>query len=291
MIYTIENETLRVCVDSLGAHLTSFFHKGTATEHLWQGDPAVWSGQAPVLFPHTGRLPGGKFTAKGRTFESSPHGFAKLVEHTLEDKREDRLTLVLEETPQTLERFPYQFRLISEFFLEGSALHHRLTVENTGREVLRFGIGFHPAFRLPFDQNHSYRDYDLEFDQLESPLCLDTSQGGLVGDRIYRLGHNIRRIPLTDTLFDNDSHCMTGLHSGSLRLLERDTGRAVECDIRDFPYVLLWSKPGAPKFVCIEPWHSLPSPVSGGDSWEEKPAAAALSPGERWSTTLTTRIL
>jgi len=43
-----------------------------------------------------------------------------------------------------------------------------------------------------------------------------------------------------------------------------------------------------PKFVCIEPWHSLPSPENGSIKWEEKPAAAILNPGEAWSCTLST---
>ena len=55
-----------------------------------------------------------------------------------------------------------------------------------------------------------------------------------------------------------------------------------------FPYTLLWSKPGMPQFICIEPWHSLPSPEGGSIKWEEKAAAAVLASGEAWSTTLST---
>ena len=58
--------------------------------------------------------------------------------------------------------------------------------------------------------------------------------------------------------------------------------------IEEFPYTLIWSKPGMPKFVCIEPWHSLPSPQDGSSDWNKKPAAAILKPGEAWSCTLST---
>ena len=37
--------------------------------------------------------------------------------------------------------------------------------------------------------------------------------------------------------------------------------------------------------------HSLPSPEGGSKSWEEKPAAAILLPGEAWSCTLSTAFL
>jgi len=43
-----------------------------------------------------------------------------------------------------------------------------------------------------------------------------------------------------------------------------------------------------PQFVCIEPWHSLPSVEGGSCKWEQKAAAAILTPGEAWSTTLST---
>ena len=93
---------------------------------------------------------------------------------------------------------------------------------------------------------------------------------------------------IDDKLFANDSHCMINLKSSTLGIYEKDTGRAVVCNIEEFPYNLIWSKPGMPKFVCIEPWHSLPSREGGSTKWEEKPAAAVLTPGEAWSTTLST---
>ena len=40
MIYTIENEDLRVAVSTVGAELQSIYGKGTDTEYLWQGDAA-----------------------------------------------------------------------------------------------------------------------------------------------------------------------------------------------------------------------------------------------------------
>ena len=60
-------------------------------------------------------------------------------------------------------------------------------------------------------------------------------------------------------------------------------------DISQFPYTLIRSKPGMPRFLCIEPWHSLPSLEKSTTDWLQKPAAAILAPGESWSTTLKTR--
>ena len=123
---------------------------------------------------------------------------------------------------------------------------------------------------------------------MESPICINNLPHGLMHGNIYYLGSNIQAIPLDERLFANDSHCMVNLRSQTLGLYEKDTGRGVVCDISEFPYTLIWSKPGMPKFVCIEPWYSLPSPENGSRKWEEKPAAAILNPGEAWSCTMST---
>ena len=289
MDFTIENEYLKVTVTSNGAQLKSVLRKSDNVEHMWQADPAVWGSHAPIMFPHTGKLKDGKMIAKGKTIENCPpHGVARSREHELVVKNKDTLVLQLTDSPDTLERWPYKFRLLSSFVLDQDVLHHTLTVENRDEEEMPFGIGFHPAFALPFDDKHTYEDYELRFDKLESPLCMETLPKGLITGNTYYLGKNLTAIALDDHLFDNDSHCMVNLQSETLGLYEKDTGRGVVCSIKSFPYCLLWSKPGAPRFVCIEPWMSLPSPEDGGYEWSEKPAAAILNPGESYSTTMST---
>ena len=70
--------------------------------------------------------------------------------------------------------------------------------------------------------------------------------GLLNGTDYHYLARNTRTVPLTDDLFDNDSHCMLNLRSKTLAIVEKDTGRAVRCNIEGYPYVLIWSKPESP---------------------------------------------
>ena len=288
MEYTIENQYLKVTVITYGAQLSSVVRKSDNVEHMWQADPDVWGYHAPILFPHAGRVLDNTIEAKGGTYTSGQHGFARLMEHKLVYCNNTEVALELTSSPETLEKWPYEFRLLSTFTLEGDTLHHKLTVENHDGEKMPFGIGYHPAFALPFDDKHdSSTDYELRFDKIESPICLKTP-GGLVSGEGYYLGHNIQAIPIDDQLFANDSHCMVGLQSNTLGIYEKDTGRAVVCRISSFPQTLIWSKAGKPHFVCIEPWNSLPSPANGSTKWEEKPAAAILAPGESWSTCMST---
>ena len=285
MKYSIENEILKVTVLDRGSQICSVIHKCDGVEHIWQADPNVWGKHGPILFPHCGGLTDGVMNAKGNTYKYTKHGFAKEMAFSLAEQTENQLVLELTDSPETMEYWPYKFRLRSTFTLEGDTLHHTLTVENRDEEEMPFGIGFHPGFAVPFDSEHKAEDYALCFDQVENPICMATPKGMISGET-YRLGTNITAIPLDEELFAHDSHCMTGLQSKTLGLYEKDTGRGVVCSIKNFPYCLIWSMPGVPQFVCIEPWHSLPGLSTGSTRWEDKPAAAILAPGEIWDTTL-----
>ena len=291
MEYTLENEYLKITVTQWGAQLKSVICKADGTQRMWQADPAVWGYHAPILFPHAGKTCDNVIEAKGGVFAAKQHGFAREMDHTFLDRTEDTLRFLLTDSEATLARWPYRFRLISAFRLEKDTVHHTLTVENTDEAALPYGIGYHPAFRIPFDAAHSYEDYVLRFSEMESPLCVSCLPHGLVTHRLYSLGSNLREIPVDQQLFANDSHCMLNLRSQTLGLYEKDTGRAVICDISQFPYTLLWSKPGKPHFVCIEPWMSLPSPEGGSREWNEKPAAFILQPGQSQSVTLSMRFI
>ena len=286
--YTIENEYLKLTVTSWGAQVRSVIRKCDGVEHIWQADKEVWPFHTPILFPHCGKVVDGKIEAKGKVYESGQHGFARNMQHELVDQTEDTIVLELCSNEETLARFPYEFRLVSTFTLEGDTLHHTLTVENLDEEKMPFGIGYHPGFNVPFDDKHVATDYELRFSEVESPLCVNNLPTGLMHGDLYYLGSNLQTLPIDEKLFANDSHCMVNLKSSTLGIYEKGTGRAVVCDISEFPYTLIWSKPGMPKFVCIEPWHSLPSPENGSVKWEEKPAATVLNPNEAWSCTLST---
>ena len=149
MQYSIENEILRLTVDTHGAEPVSVLHKPTGAELLWQGDPAVWGRHAPILFPYTGKLTGGKMLAKGVEYAGGQHGFARDVEHTMTHHADNLLEFELHANAETLPKWPYAFVLRSTFTLEGETVHHTLTVENPVEDKLCFGIGYHPAFALP----------------------------------------------------------------------------------------------------------------------------------------------
>ena len=217
---TIHNEFLTLTVDTHGAEAVSL-KNAAGEEMLWQADPAVWKRHAPILFPWTGKLPGGTFVVDGKTYKGGQHGFARDVEHTLLKAEGDTIQLELRSDDAIkAERFPFDFVLTSTFRLDGKTVHHTLTVRNPGTEELRFGIG---------------------------------------------------------------------LRTKTIGIYEKGTGRKITCNVEGYPYALIWSAPAKPvRFVCIEPWHSLPAAETDPQQWSQRAAAACLAPGESWETTLST---
>ncbi|MCW3093590.1 MAG: aldose epimerase [Ferruginibacter sp.] len=49
-MYTLENDTLRVVINSVGAELSSLINKRTGLEYLWNADPAFWPKKSPYYF-------------------------------------------------------------------------------------------------------------------------------------------------------------------------------------------------------------------------------------------------
>ena len=287
MNYTLENNYLKLTVSSHGAEPISIISKLDNAECLWSGDPEIWGRHAPILFPYTGKLTEGRFIAKGREYKGGQHGFARDMEHVLVEQSDEKLVLELRSDEVTGEKFPYAFILRSVFTLEGNTVHHTLEVENPGEEVLRFGIGYHPAFVCPFDEDHDTEDYEFRFEREESPMVIGVGPSGLLDGTCGYFGQNIKTIQLTDHLFDNDSFCMAGLTGNTLGIYEKNSGRSVVCNIAAYPYTLIWSKNTEKvKFVCIEPWHSLPGVEGGSCEWDQRAAAASLVSGEKFSTTL-----
>ena len=105
MKYTIENDYLKLTVDTFGAQIASVIRKCDGVEHMWQADKSVWGYHAPILFPHCGKIVDGKFEAKGKVYESGQHGFARTSEHEFVDQTADTIVLELCANEETLKKF------------------------------------------------------------------------------------------------------------------------------------------------------------------------------------------
>ena len=132
MDFILENEYLKVTITTWGAQLKSVIRKCDGVEHMWQADKSHWGYHAPILFPYCGKVKDNMIEARGQHFENLPqHGFARIGEHTPLACTANRVIMELCDSEATMAMWPYAFRLVSTYTLEGDTIHHTLTVENT----------------------------------------------------------------------------------------------------------------------------------------------------------------
>ena len=269
MFYTIENEFLKVTVNDHGCELWSVFSKKAGYEYLWQGDPAVWSGRSPILFPIVGRLIDDKYRLNGVEYEMPKHGFARKMDWQLLSRERDMISFILSETEETLARYPYRFDLIVTFVLEGRSLRVTHTVVNKNDDVMYFSFGAHPGFNCAIGDK-------LVFDE---PETLSSEKIDLV--RSLRLPETFpcltddTTITITGDIFNEDALILHGIRSRHITLKSDSHDRTVRFDMGGSPYLGIWAKPGAP-YVCIEPWFGVNDSTEVKNDISEKDGINAL---------------
>lgn len=282
MDYSLDNGTLTVGFTTAGGSFTSI--KAHGREYLWQGDPAVWSGQAPVCFPICGGLRGdAAVTRSGKQVKLGRHGFARKQEWKLAEEGEGTLAFELESAdhPELLEQFPFPFSLVARYSLDGAKLDVSYEVTNKGEEDMPFFIGGHPGFACPLDEGESYADYKLRFEADEAAeLCTAVPSTGLIDVKNRSANPMVGRdLPLTHELFDFAETIFDVLESRVVDLVKKDEEKGIRVSFPDFPYLIVWSKPEG-DFVAIEPWGGLSTCSDEGDVLEEKRGCLVAKPGE-----------
>jgi len=96
MRYIIENEEIRIEVESLGAELKSMQDKRTKVDYMWCADPKYYQRTSPNLFPIVGGLRNKKYRYAGREYEMGQHGFVRDMEWSVETKSDCELSFFVE---------------------------------------------------------------------------------------------------------------------------------------------------------------------------------------------------
>mgnify|MGYP001029492672 FL=1 len=284
MTFELKKGALRAVARTKGGELVSL-QDGDGLEYIWQGDPAFWSGQNPVLFPIVGSLKDGRVDIGGKTCEMGRHGFARGSEFAPVEQGEDFVTLELRESGETLARYPFPFSLKITHRLLEDGFSTALTVKNTGAAPMPFCVGAHTAIRCPLQPGERFEDYELLFDEPErADSHLLSPQGIILHDGRRPMLDGSRMALDYRTFEEMDTVIFSMLRSGKVSLLHRETGQGVQLDFHEFPMVAFWTKPGAP-YLCMEPWQGCAAWDNESGKFEDKPFCVTLEPGREKSLT------
>lgn len=287
MLYHIENDFLHISISDRGAELMNI-RSADGTEYLWQGDPTYWSDRALNIFPYVARLTNGCYTYQGKTYHLPIHGFAPTAQFTVAEQLPGSITFTLESCPEYYEMYPFLFRFSIRYYLEGTALHAEMKVENLDEKVMYFGLGGHPGINVPLEDGLCFEDYFLEFPDADlrrvefTPACFITGK-----EDPFPLENS--RLPLRHNMFDDDAIVLKGV-PGEVTLRSEKGQRSVTLTARDLPVYGFWHMPrtDAP-YICLEPWSSLPSRQDVVEDLQTQEDLIRLEAGKTYVTTWSLR--
>lgn len=282
-MYSIENEFLTARFKKKGAELYSLTSKKTQTEFMWNGNPEIWGWSAPVLFPIIGGLKNDTLFVNKVGYSMTRHGFFRKSVPIVESQTNSSITFLLTDSDETKKSYPFSFEFRIRFELDGSKLKQTFEVTNTDTKSIFFALGGHPAFKVPFFDGESYSDYFLEFEQSERlDRHLLNPEGLFSGETEPILVHG-NKIPLTYSLFEQDALVFKEINSRRVTIKSKRNNTTLSVHFPDFPYLGLWSKPGA-NYVCIEPWIGCADSYLGHKDISDKEFIQDVLPGETFTT-------
>ncbi len=283
MIYTAENEFFTLGVKEMGAELTSLKSKKTGIEYIWEGNPDIWYGQSPILFPVIGRLLDDKYRLGGKEYSMEKHGIVRKKLFKLVEQTNDSLTFLQSDDEESLKIYPYHFDLYVTFKLNGNALEVSHKVVNKNDCIMYYSFGAHPGF------NCKIGDY-LEFDNNQACVLNEQiDEESYLMDNQVELLKNEKRITIEKNTFDHDALILSGYTDKVISLKSDNHNRVVRFNF-DSPVLGIWAKPNAP-YVCIEPWWGINDNHVKKVDLSEKRGIMLLNPQEErtfcWSAEIT----
>jgi galactose mutarotase-like enzyme len=284
---SIRSNTLTAEIDPQGAQLSSL--KDGTLDLLWDGNPALWAGRAPILFPIVGALAGGSYRLGKENYHLSRHGFARGKTFAIVSTTRSSALFRLSADATTLQVYPFHFELDVQFAIDGATLSVITTVHNQGDEDMPASVGYHPGFRWPLPYGRPRASHFIEFELDEPEPVRRIGTDGLLISAPQSTPVAGRRLVLADSLFTDDVLIFDRLKSRSVTY-GSDAGSRIRVSFPDAPYLGVWTKPGAP-FICIEPWHGITDPQGFAGDFKDKPGVFVLAAGESLSTTMDIALL
>ncbi len=279
-IFSLSNGVITLTVKHKGAEITSI-KNAAGMEFMWQPQGSIyWQRQSPLLFPVVGKLKENQYYVNGVRYPMNQHGFVRDMEFDFIGKTATQMIYWIKDNTETQKQYPFLFELRVIYTLIENKVSIRYLIKNIDTIPMYFTIGGHPAFKCPIKEGDIFQDYYLEFEQKET-VDRHFLEGGLIGNRVEGFLDNVDKLPLHIDLFREDAIVLRDLKSRKVSLKSEKHNHGVTVHFDGFPYLGIWTQPGAP-FVCLEPWKGHADILSPTGDIKDKPGMITLDPQKKY---------
>ncbi|MFI3229086.1 MAG: hypothetical protein R3Y23_02845 [Bacillota bacterium] len=277
-IFVLENDRLKLSVNSVGCCLDGIVDKNTGEQLMWQGDNECFPEHDLCLFPFVARLNNGSFTHKGRSYNLPIHGINPYEDFKLVRITADSVTLGLTHTQETLKMYPFVWKFFATFALKDNEVNVIYHIENSNDEPMYFGIGGHPAFYVdsqPTAEGCEIEGNTVDFGEEASLTRITCDEQGFypTGESYYGI---MRTLPLNKSLFNQDAIILRNA-TGSVTLI-RNSGAKIKVSSKS-DFMAMWTNKTQGNYICFEPWWSLPDYVGAPTELKDKKTIKSLPAG------------
>ncbi|MEO1592306.1 MAG: aldose epimerase [Cyanobacteria bacterium J06632_22] len=220
-------------------------------------------GGIPLLFPICGNTPNDTYTLNGQTYTLVQHGFARTRpwQVTAQSEAESSITLSLESNAETLERYPFAFRLDFTYTLKGNTLEQRYRHTNLSEQPMPFSTGIHPYFAVA--------------DKNKLDIVLPSSEYKFKGDP---------DVNTFDGSFDFNQDeidwAFVNLQGQSATVVDNSTNLKLTLGYdNNYSTLVFWTVKGK-DFYCLEPWSGPRNAINTGEH------LLSAAPGETVETVI-----
>lgn len=278
----IENNDIKLGFTLDGGNMISIFSKKYNKEMQYQVMKKSWQSQDVVIFPFVARLKDKTYTVNGEKYELESHGLCRYNSFKIFDKKDDEVTLLFKSNKETLKRYPFEFEFYVNYKIVNNSINICYKVKNINDFDMYFGIGGHPALKVPFIQKENEDDTSgnfIEFDKEIRTFRYIANDKSFQKDKIefitpkkYEVSkENIRKYGTLILDAKNIKHLV----------LKRSDGININYDFNT-KFVAFWSHPYFGDYICVEPWDSLNDFENGSLELKEKPTINTLSPNSTY---------
>lgn len=287
----IENAYIKLEVQEKGGSMTSIYDKKRDAELLYQPLPDAWQGQDVFIFPFIARLIDQTYSYKGKIFTLKNHGLLRYMNAKLIQIDSYSLKATFHSNEVTFKNYPFDFEATLTYVLKENKLSLNYEIINLSKEDMPFMLGAHPAFKVSGKRN------DTEFNMSGNQINFDGDKEKtvLLQEETFCFMNGLTSkidspISLSKGLFNLINTIIIDAKDITKVTLNKKDGSTIIVDIKEAPYLALWSDKQYGDYVCIEPWFGYPDTIDSDKDITRKPGINFLKANQKFNYTYTIEI-